>query len=293
MAKKSDRAGEEGRRTGCRGLRRVGHVGDGFRRGVLRSQRRTGRTTSRPPRLRRLARRVRRKGLRPHGQPPTSDERGGRASRRRAAGRGPRAAGQGDPSPAAARRRRPPPLVAGFAIDTSQSYTTIGPSIVIRGKLKCDENLIVSGRLEADVKSTKDLRIENQGIMNANIDVHAVSISGIVVGDIRASELGGARVGSPGHRQHRDAAADHPRRCEVPRHHRDGGPPVARAREAVGSAGRGGAGAGGAAPSIRSAASGAGGGGRGGVDQRHAGPSAEPRGDGGAVDRRTAWSRWR
>ena len=82
-----------------------------------------------------------------------------------------------------------PPLVAGFEIDTSQSYTTIGPSIVIRGKLKCDENLIVSGRLEADVKSTKDLRIESQGIMNANIDVHAVSISGIVVGDIRASEL--------------------------------------------------------------------------------------------------------
>lgn len=87
------------------------------------------------------------------------------------------------------RAKAPPPLVAGFAIDTSQSYTTIGPSIVIRGKLKCDENLIVSGRLEADVKSTKDLRIENQGIMNANIDVHAVSISGIVVGDIRASEL--------------------------------------------------------------------------------------------------------
>lgn len=86
-------------------------------------------------------------------------------------------------------RVQAPPVVAGFEIDTSQSYTTIGPSIVIRGKLKCDENLIVSGRLEADVKSTKDLRIESQGIMNANIDVHAVSISGIVVGDIRATGL--------------------------------------------------------------------------------------------------------
>jgi cytoskeletal protein CcmA (bactofilin family) len=75
------------------------------------------------------------------------------------------------------------------AAEMSASGTTIGPTIVVRGKMRTDEHLVVKGRMEAHIKSAKDLRVEASGVVNANIDVHAVAISGIVVGDITASEL--------------------------------------------------------------------------------------------------------
>ena len=64
--------------------------------------------------------------------------------------------------------------------------TTIGPTIVVRGKLISNENLIVRGRIEAEIHSTKDLHLENSGIINADMRVNSVTISGIVVGDIYA-----------------------------------------------------------------------------------------------------------
>ncbi|MEQ1505305.1 MAG: polymer-forming cytoskeletal protein, partial [Myxococcota bacterium] len=87
------------------------------------------------------------------------------------------------PAPPAPAAPRPMP-----AFDTSQG-TIIGSTLVVRGRLKSDENLVVRGRIEAEVHSTKDLRVETSGIINANLSVRAVWISGIVVGDIEASEL--------------------------------------------------------------------------------------------------------
>lgn len=73
--------------------------------------------------------------------------------------------------------------------DASQSCTTVGPSVVIRGKIRSDENLVVYGRIEAGVRSTKDVRVEATGIINSDIDVRSVWVAGIVVGDIKASQL--------------------------------------------------------------------------------------------------------
>lgn len=66
--------------------------------------------------------------------------------------------------------------------------TTIGPTIIVRGKLSSNENLIVRGRIEAEIRSTKDLHLESTGIINADMRVNSVTISGIVVGDIHAKE---------------------------------------------------------------------------------------------------------
>lgn len=82
-----------------------------------------------------------------------------------------------------------PDLSPAEMFDLGPTYTTIGPTLVIRGRLKCDENLVVHGRMEANVESRRVLRIEATGIVNANIDVKAAWIGGIVVGDIRATEL--------------------------------------------------------------------------------------------------------
>src|SRR3954471_6362986 len=66
--------------------------------------------------------------------------------------------------------------------------TAIGPTIVIKGKLKSDEDLTVRGRIEAEISSSKALFIENSGIIKANVSVKSAKISGVVVGNITAEE---------------------------------------------------------------------------------------------------------
>src|SRR6476620_6207337 len=66
--------------------------------------------------------------------------------------------------------------------------TAIGPSIIIKGKLKSDEDLIVKGRIEAEITSTKALFVENSGVVKANVRVKSARISGVLVGNITAEE---------------------------------------------------------------------------------------------------------
>jgi cytoskeletal protein CcmA (bactofilin family) len=66
--------------------------------------------------------------------------------------------------------------------------TAIGPSIVIRGKLKSSEDLVVKGRIEAEITSSKALFVENSGIIKANLKVHSAKVSGVVVGNITAEQ---------------------------------------------------------------------------------------------------------
>ena len=66
--------------------------------------------------------------------------------------------------------------------------TAIGPTIVIRGKIKSDEDLIVKGRIEAEIQSSKALLVENSGIIKANVKVKSARISGVLVGNITADE---------------------------------------------------------------------------------------------------------
>jgi cytoskeletal protein CcmA (bactofilin family) len=62
--------------------------------------------------------------------------------------------------------------------------TTIGPTIVIRGKLKSDEHLVVNGRIEAQISSTKELRVGSAGVLKADVRAQSAWVSGVVVGNI-------------------------------------------------------------------------------------------------------------
>lgn len=66
--------------------------------------------------------------------------------------------------------------------------TAIGPTIIIKGKLKSDEDLIVRGRIEAEISSSKALLVENSGIIKANVRVKSARVSGVLVGNIHAEE---------------------------------------------------------------------------------------------------------
>src|SRR5690242_10411816 len=66
--------------------------------------------------------------------------------------------------------------------------TVIGPSILISGKLTGDEDLTVRGRVEGELTLTRTLIVESSGIVKANVAVKNAIISGVVVGNINATE---------------------------------------------------------------------------------------------------------
>ena len=70
----------------------------------------------------------------------------------------------------------------------SGESTIIGPSILINGKLSGDEDLTVRGRVEGELSLTKTLIVEPSGVVKANVQVRNAIISGVVVGNISATE---------------------------------------------------------------------------------------------------------
>jgi cytoskeletal protein CcmA (bactofilin family) len=66
--------------------------------------------------------------------------------------------------------------------------TIIGPSILINGKLSGDEDLTVRGRVEGELSLTRTLIVEPSGIVKANVQVRNAIVSGVVVGNISATE---------------------------------------------------------------------------------------------------------
>lgn len=70
----------------------------------------------------------------------------------------------------------------------SNGSTVIGPSILINGKLSGDEDLTVRGRVEGTLSLTRTLIVEESGIVKADVAVKNAIVSGVVVGNINATE---------------------------------------------------------------------------------------------------------
>lgn len=66
--------------------------------------------------------------------------------------------------------------------------TIIGETIRFRGNLEGDEELTVRGRVEGTVQLTKTLIVEPSGVVKADVSVENAVISGVVVGNITASD---------------------------------------------------------------------------------------------------------
>jgi cytoskeletal protein CcmA (bactofilin family) len=82
--------------------------------------------------------------------------------------------------------------------DFKDKCTIIGPTVAIRGKVKADEDLVIRGRIDASISSTKLVHVDKDGVVKANVEAESVLISGVVVGDITATArvelMGTARV---------------------------------------------------------------------------------------------------
>jgi cytoskeletal protein CcmA (bactofilin family) len=66
--------------------------------------------------------------------------------------------------------------------------TVIGETILINGNLRGDEDLTVFGKIEGSIELTRTLNVEQSGIIKADVTVRNAVISGIVVGNINASD---------------------------------------------------------------------------------------------------------
>jgi cytoskeletal protein CcmA (bactofilin family) len=66
--------------------------------------------------------------------------------------------------------------------------TVIGPETRISGEVRGEEDLIVRGRIDGKVQVTQTLTVEKGAIVQADVDVRHLVVSGTVVGAIVASE---------------------------------------------------------------------------------------------------------
>jgi cytoskeletal protein CcmA (bactofilin family) len=76
--------------------------------------------------------------------------------------------------------------------------TVIGPETRIAGEVRGEEDLVVRGRIEGKIQLSQTLTVDDGGIVQADVDVRALVVAGVVVGTIHASEsvrlTGKARV---------------------------------------------------------------------------------------------------
>jgi cytoskeletal protein CcmA (bactofilin family) len=69
----------------------------------------------------------------------------------------------------------------------SSSACVIGPKIKIVGELSGDEDMLVEGQIEGEIRITRDLRVGAGGVVKAKVAAQSIIVSGEIVGDCEAS----------------------------------------------------------------------------------------------------------
>jgi len=94
------------------------------------------------------------------------------------------------PAPAVPRseKKTPRPESPKVAADTGER-ATIGPSIIIRGDVSGDEDLLIQGRVDGSVDlKLQSVTVGREGRVKANITGRVIIVEGEVEGDLRAEE---------------------------------------------------------------------------------------------------------
>jgi len=76
----------------------------------------------------------------------------------------------------------PPPVVR-----SSSSPCVIGPKIKIVGELSGDEDVLIEGQIEGEIRITRDLKVGAGGMVKAKVSAQSIIVSGEIVGDCEAS----------------------------------------------------------------------------------------------------------
>lgn len=88
-----------------------------------------------------------------------------------------------DPQPEARPSARPKAQVA------KNGRTVLGPTVVFKGELSADEDLVIEGRIEGSIHHhNKNLTIGPRGTVKADINARVITVEGTVVGNLLGDE---------------------------------------------------------------------------------------------------------
>ena len=81
-------------------------------------------------------------------------------------------------------------------MEQSAQHTVVGESVVITGQIRGDEDLLILGRVEGTIILPHQVEIDESAVVKADINAREIILSGIVVGNITATE--GIRITASG-----------------------------------------------------------------------------------------------
>ena len=95
------------------------------------------------------------------------------------------------PEPPAPRAAAVPVPAAAVSAPVTQSTVrtmcVIGPKTTIKGEVTGDEDVLVEGTVDGQIRITRDLRVGAGGVVKATVEAQSVVVSGEFIGDCRAS----------------------------------------------------------------------------------------------------------
>jgi len=78
-------------------------------------------------------------------------------------------------------------MPATAAAAAKPGICTIASKTVIKGEITGDEDVIVEGNVEGQIRITRDLRVGANGVVKATVEAQSIIVSGELVGDCQAS----------------------------------------------------------------------------------------------------------
>ena len=66
--------------------------------------------------------------------------------------------------------------------------SVLGPTLVIKGELSAEEDLLIQGRVEGSIDHTKTLTIDDKGVVKADIKAKNIKIQGQVEGNMYGTQ---------------------------------------------------------------------------------------------------------
>src|SRR5437762_2232859 len=63
----------------------------------------------------------------------------------------------------------------------------IAPKTVVKGEITGDEDVVVEGSVEGQIRITRDLRVGANGSVKATVEAQAIIVSGELIGDCTAT----------------------------------------------------------------------------------------------------------
>ncbi|MEE8236926.1 MAG: polymer-forming cytoskeletal protein [Gammaproteobacteria bacterium] len=83
-----------------------------------------------------------------------------------------------------------PPRITEALPLRSSKVSVIGPTLVFKGELEADEDLVIAGQVEGTIAHHKKrLTVGKLGRVKADIDASSVIVEGQLVGDIHGEEI--------------------------------------------------------------------------------------------------------